>query len=121
MAVAAAVIVALLQVVQTSEATTASFAIQRLEQDKMRMTAGLRQLEAEIASLSSLSRIEHEAGRLGLEPAQARASVQVNAVWTSAEEGRLPSRFVPRERDEAEADGQGSPWWQDLLGLLPFN
>jgi cell division protein FtsL len=119
-AVAAVVLIALLQVVQTSQATTASFAIQRLEQQKLELGTEVRQLEAEVASLSSLSRIEREAQRLGLEAAQARESVEVNVAWTAADEGRLPTRFAPGEQEEAEMDGQGSSWWRDLLEPLPF-
>jgi cell division protein FtsL len=119
-AVAAVGVIALLQVVQTSHAATASFAIQRMEQQKLELETGVRQLEAEVASLSSLSRIEREAQLLGLEPAQARESVEVNVAWTASEEGRLPTRFAPGEEEETEVEGQGSSWWRDLLDRLPF-
>lgn len=118
---AGAVIVAvgLLQLVQTSRATTASFAIQRLEQEKLELEAAVRQLEAEVASLSSLARIEQEAGRLGLGPPQARESVEVNVAWP-ADGQRLPTRFAPGENGEPGVGEQGSSWWRDLLELLPF-
>jgi cell division protein FtsL len=119
-ALAAVVVIALLEVVQTSQATTHSFAIQRLEQQKLELTTGVQQLEAEVASLSSLSRIEGEAQRLGLEAAQTRESVEVNVAWTAADEGRLPTRFAPGEQEEAEVDRQGSSWWRDLLKPLSF-
>lgn len=119
-AVAVVVVVALLQVVQTSRATTASFAIQRLKQEKLELETEVRQLEAEVGSLSSLSRIEGEAERLGLEPAEDRQTVEVNVAWASADEGRLPTRFAPGEQQEAEVNGQGSSWWRDLLEPLPF-
>jgi cell division protein FtsL len=112
--------IAVLQVVQTSEATTSSFAIQRLEQERLELEASVRQIEAEVASLSSLSRIEREAARLGLGPAQAYRTVYVDAVWQGADEVGLPSRFAP-EDENAEQEGKGSAWWQDLLKALPFN
>ena len=64
--------------------------------------------------------IEQEAQRLGLEAAQTREAVEVNAAWTAADEGRLPTRFAPGKQKEAEMDGQGSSWWRDLLEPLPF-
>jgi cell division protein FtsL len=116
-AAAAIAIVSLLRVVQTSDATTSSFAIQRLEQEKLEVEAGVGQLEAEVASLASLSRIEQEAKRLGLKPPESREVVQVNVAWP-AEEDRLPTRFALDER--AEPAEQGSSWWRDLLEFLPF-
>ncbi len=118
----AIVIIALLQVVQTSEATTTSFAIQELEQERLELETSVRQLEAEVAALSSLSRIEQEARRLGLEPPQARESVEVNVAWLAADEERLPTRFAPGEQGQAGVDGHpdSSGWWRDLLKLLPF-
>ena len=117
-AAAAIVIIGLLQVVQTSEATTKSFAIQRLEQDKLELEASVRELEADVAALSSLARIEQEARRLGLKPPEAREAVEVNVAWPGAD-APLPTRFVP-EGEEAGPAGEDSSWWQDLLRLLPF-
>ena len=116
----AIVVIALLQVVQTSQATTTSFAIQRLERQRLEVEANVRQLEAEVSALSSLPRIQWEAKRLGLQPPRERTSVEVNVAWPAADRGRLPSRFAPVEDEEAQVDGQGSSWWRDLLQLLPF-
>ena len=118
---AAIVIIGLLQVVQTSEATTRSFAIQRLEQRRLELEANVRELEADVASLSSLSRIEQETHRLGLTAPEAREAVEVNVAWPGAE-APLPSRFAPQGADEeAEPAEKDSPWWRDLLRLLPFD
>lgn len=113
-------IIALLQVVQTSEATTTSFAIQRRQQEKLELEASVRQLEAEVAALSSLSRIEQEARRLGLEPPQAQESVVVNVAWPEADQQRLPTRYAPVGEEPIEVKREDSSWWQDLLKLLPF-
>ena len=116
-AVAAIAVVALLRVVQTSDATTTSFSIQRLQETKRELEANVSQVEAEVASLASLSRIEQEARRLGLQAPKGRQSVEVNVPWPAEEEG-LPTRFAPG--DEAEVSEQGSSWWRDLLELVPF-
>lgn len=119
----AVVIIALLQLSQRSEATTTSFAIQGLEQEKLELETTVRQLEAEVAALSSLSRIGREATRLGLEPAKARESIQVNVVWSAVDDGLLPTRFAPAGEVEAKEEGRSeqSAWWRQLLKLLPFN
>ena len=120
-AVVAIVIVALLQVVQTSDATTSSFAIQQLEQEKLELRTRTSQLEAEIAALSSLSRSEQEAReRLGLEPAAAQQSLKVNVPWPGADQQLLPTRFAPDEEPDVVERSDRSGWWRDLLELLPF-
>jgi cell division protein FtsL len=116
----AIVVIGLLQVVQTSEATTTSFSIQRLEQERLELRAAVSDLEAEVAGLSSLARIEREAKRLGLEPPVAREAVQVNVPWPGGE-AFVPMRFAPAG-DAAEVDGhpEESGWWEKLLKPLPF-
>lgn len=117
---ASIIIIGLLRVVQTSQATTANFAVQELQQEKLELETSVRQLEADVAGLSSLARIEREAKRLGLVPPAAYASVDVNVAWEAAGE-RLPTRFAPEETNEAGGgDLDGSPWWQDVLRHLPF-
>lgn len=117
-AVAALVIVGLLRVVQTSQATTAGFAVQALQQDKLELETSVRQLEAEVAALSSLARVEQEAERLGLLPPAQEWSVQVNVAPTAA--GLLPSRFAPVPA-EAPATTTSRSWWRELLKTLTFN
>ncbi len=120
-AVVAIVVVALLQLVQTSDAATSNFAIQKIEQERLELRTRTSQLEAEIAALSSLSRIEQEAReRLGLEPAAAQQSLQVNVPWPGADQQLLPTRFAPDEEPEVVEQSDGSAWWRDLLELLPF-
>ena len=115
------VVVALLQLMQSSEAVTSSFAIQRLGSERLELRTRVSQLEAEIASLSSLSRIEREAqDRLGLEPAAGQQSVQVNVPWPAANQQFLPSRYAPPETAAADERPEESGWWRDLLELLPF-
>lgn len=128
-AAAAVVVIGLLRIVQTSQATTASFAMQSLQQEKLELETSVRQLEAEVASLSSLERIERDAERLGLTQPEQVSHVQVNVAWPSEAGDLLPERFAPDGEEDAAApaaaaeDGSsdGSGWWQDLLGLLPFD
>ena len=110
--------IAVLQLYQTSRATTASFNMQGLEQQKLELDTSVRQLEADVASLSSLARIEQEASRVGLEPAQARGTVQVN-VAPPPQGVRLPTRYAPKI-EEAGVGGQHASWRHKLRKLLPF-
>jgi cell division protein FtsL len=121
-ALAAVVAIGLLQIIQTSQATTASFEIQRLEQQKLELGAEVGQLEADVARLSSITRIEAEAKRLGLvRPASVQAlEVNVPPPDDTALD-QLPSRFAPDDGQQSEAADQDSSWWRDLIGLLPFN
>jgi cell division protein FtsL len=107
---------ALLQVVQTSNVTTAGYQIQRLDQERLQWQASVHQLEAEVASLASVDRIEQEArGRLGMVPAESRLYLKTNVPVPSHQ--LLPTRFSPPEAPEQRT---GEPWWRDLLELLPF-
>lgn len=114
----ALVAIAILQLYQTSRATTASFQMKRLEQQKLELETSVRQLQADVASLSSLARIEQEANRLGLQPAQNRDTVPVNVAPPSQGVG-LPSRYAPRT-EGAKVGGQDASWWHKLRKLLPF-
>ena len=122
-AVAALVIVGLLRVVQTSQATTVGFAVQALQQERLELETALRQLEADVAMLASLERIEREAQRLGLAPPVERASVWVNVALPVA--NTLPTRFAPNDAEADKttetSDTATTSWWRRLLKPLPFN
>ena len=117
--------IGLLRVVQTSQVTTASFAMQDMQQEKLELETGVRQLEAEVASLSSLDRIERDAKRLGLESPVRISNLSVNVAWPSTAEDLLPARFAPAEDTAAtvavDGNSESPEWWQDLFSLLPFN
>ena len=124
LAAGAVAVIGLLRVVQTSQATTAGFAMQILRQEKLELETSVRQLEAEVASLSSLDRIERDAKRLGLELPERVSYLAVNVAWPATAEDLLPARFAPAEEQAAAGSLDGSPersgWWQDLLSILPF-
>lgn len=112
-------VIALIKVMETSQATTTSFAIQGLERQRLALQAQQHELETEVAGLASLSRIENDARqRLGLVPPQARRTLSVDVAAPEGGMPKLPSRFAPRRG--VGADAEGSPWWRDLVNLLPF-
>jgi cell division protein FtsL len=114
-------VLSLIRVLQTSEATTAAFSMQQLEQEKVELEASVRQIEAEVAGLSSLERVEREAQRMGLLPPVARQSVTINVPWPEQDGGQLPSRFAPRGESADVEETSDSSWWDDVVDALPFN
>ena len=91
LAAAAIVVIGLLRIVQTSQATTATFAMTDMQQEKLELETNVRQLEAEVASLSSLERIEREAARLGLRSPKGVSYIEVNATWPAEAVDGLPA------------------------------
>jgi hypothetical protein len=73
-------------------------------------------LEAEVATLASLERVEREArGRLGMVPAEKVLYLEVDV--PPPRQQLLPRRF---SASELSVDEPGTSWWQALLKLLPF-
>jgi cell division protein FtsL len=117
-----AVAVAALQVNQFSHAASTGYTIDALTQERATKQAENHELEAEVAQLSSLSRVESEArGTLGLVPATHKIYVTVNQPVPSGQS--LPKRFVDQAvaaAADSPAPAPVPPLWKRLLHLLPF-
>jgi cell division protein FtsL len=113
MAGVAVVVISMVRMMLVSGLATTSFDIQSLEQERLERLAHVRNLEREVASLQSLDRIERDAARLGLTAPQERTTVQVGVAPP-------PAYIQPTAAEEKDSTEQGSPWWRDLLDLLPF-
>lgn len=115
-AVCAVAVLALLQVMQTSDATSTGYSIRRLERERQDWSASVHRLEAEVATLTSLERVEREArGRLGLVPAE--KVIYLEVAVAPPQQQLVPRRFFASDSSAGEA---GTSWWQALLKLLPF-
>ncbi len=104
-----------LQVMQASQAASAGYDINRLEDERDHLNAEIRLLEVEVANMSHSDRVYQQATeRLGM--VQPTATVRV-AVGVAAPEGvPIPSRFTP----PVEVIGPlQRPWWAKLLESLP--
>jgi cell division protein FtsL len=110
----AATAIALLQVLQSSNFTNAGAKLQRMEAQRSELSAQVRQLEAEVAALSSLDRTERAAReRLGMVAARRtdHVSVQIDAP---------PDPLLPRPIiNQAPRRVEREPWWRSLLEELP--
>jgi len=110
--------VALFQVNQFSHLTRTSYAIDDLNQQRAQKQAENHDLEAEVAQLSSLARVEWEARiRLGLVPAEKKLFIQVNNTVPDRES--LPWRFLPAAHVSRTAGGS-EPVWKRALHLIPL-
>lgn len=106
---------ALLPLVQSSGATSTAGQIQQLEQEKQDWQARLRELEVDVATLGSLTRVEKEARlRLGMTKPATVHYIAVDAA--PPEERKLPSRFLPPSQND---QATRSSLWDDLFGWLP--
>jgi len=120
-AVALVVGAALLQVNQFSQLTSTSYQIDQLNQQRAATQAENLQLEADVARLSSLARVDWEARvQLHMVPAERKLYLDVNHAVPERE--TLPTRFLPPEKPAAAAPAAATtdPLWKRLLKLLPF-
>lgn len=115
--VTAAVIIALLQVLQSSSFAHTGHQLQRLEAEKTRMQAELHQIEVEVAALASLDRTERAAReRLGMVPAR---NIQYVKVAVEAPADPLLPRPLLDNAGQLQAPSE--PWWRSLLRALPLS
>lgn len=106
---------AMLPVLQSSWTTTRGFQAQDLERRQMSLNGDIRQLEAEVAGLTSLNRIERRAHAIGLGPASTPIYVEVSEFGPAP--AQIPSEFLPelvRPGEEPES------WWRSLLSRVPL-
>lgn len=117
LAIAAVIGAALLQVNQFSAVTGTGYDIEQLKKERAAKQAESHALEAEVARLSSLARVEIEARtRLQMDKPKAVLNMQVNE--TVPDHQTLPTRFLPPlSVSGAEAE---PPFWRRLLDLLPY-
>lgn len=115
-AIALVIIAAGLQVNQFSRLTSTGYAINGLQAQHAERLAENRAIEAEVARLSSLARVDWEARtRLHLEPAQQRLYLTVNHGVPDRQ--TMPTRFLPPE--PAIAGQAKEPMWKRLMKSLP--
>jgi hypothetical protein len=109
---------AMLPVIQTSSATTTGHGIQVLESQRAELRSEIAVLEADIAGMRSMDRIEQRARELGLHPANDPYYVEIET--PGPYRARVPAQYQPDPIPQPQED---TAWWIDLLnGLgLPFH
>lgn len=117
MAVAAIGLAGALSLLPSSKATSTTHNIRQLEMARDDWQARIHELEAEIASLGSLERIDREAReRLGMVPPTRTVHITVDI--PAPEKQILPERFLPTREEKPEEDRQSL--WESLLDFLPI-
>jgi cell division protein FtsL len=108
---------ALLPLLQSSQATTTGYSIRQLERQRNDWEARIHELEAQVASLASLDRIEKDAhDRLNMQAPEDTVYITVDVAGPESQP--IPERFLPPKNQEtSQAD---KSWWQSLLDLLPL-
>jgi len=106
---------AVLPVIQNSTATTRGFEIQALQAEQSRLQGEIRAYEADVATHTSLARVEQRAVELGLKPAE-------DPIWVEVDEAgpapaKIPADHLPPPSPQT---GDGESWWQSLFGALPL-
>ena len=106
----------LLPLIQSSQVTSTSSDVRQLERARNDWQARNQELQADIASLGSLDRIEKEArGRLGMVSPSETVYVLVDE--PAPETQPVPLRFLPTKM---EPPRQEDSWWESILGNLPL-
>jgi cell division protein FtsL len=105
------------QVNRYSRVTTTGYELNDLQRVRAQMQAQNHELEAEVAALSSLARVDWEARtRLQMVPATKTLYIEVN--HPVPEKQAIPTRFLPATSPDIFTEEE--PLWRRLLRLLPF-
>ena len=106
----------LLPLLLSSRVIHTSSDVRELEGVRNDWQARTQELEAEIAVLGSLDRIEKEArGRMGMVPPG--ETVYITVDQPAPEKQIVPLRFLPPEKDQSR---QEESWWEAILGMFPL-
>lgn len=102
--------------VQNSGATATGYDLRDLERTRDDWQARVHSLEADVAALGSLDRIEREATeRIGMVVPDRTIFIETDV--SGPAEVRAPSHLVPRSSRVGE-EHDGSSWWERLLDAL---
>jgi hypothetical protein len=113
-AVVLAAFCSLLPVLQNSTATSRGFDIQASERREAELRGQIGLLESEVASLTSITRIERRAREIGLLPVTDPIFLTVNEPGPAP--AKLPSEYLPRTETRK---GESAPFWKSLVSWLP--
>lgn len=106
---------AMLPVIQNSTATSEGFDLQAYQAQEAELRSQITLLEADVARLTSLKRIERRALEIGL--VEASDPIYVNVNEPGPAPAKLPAEYLPRP-EPARPDPE--PWWKPLVNWLPF-
>lgn len=106
---------AMLPVLQSSWTTTRGFETQDLEARQASLNGDIRQLESEVANLTSLNRIERRANAIGLFDGGTPLYVEVGEAGPAP--AKIPSEYLPELNRESE---KPDSWLRSLISRVPL-
>ncbi|MBI2766022.1 MAG: hypothetical protein HYX53_08950 [Chloroflexi bacterium] len=101
---------AMLPVLQNSLATSQGFDVQRMQAEQARLNGDIQLMEADVARLSSLDRIQRRAVQIGLIPGDDPIFVQVSEPGPAP--AKIPSEYLPGPVPNPDSPDS---WWRSLL------
>jgi hypothetical protein len=101
---------AMLPVLQSSLATSEGFKTQGSEAQEQQLRGQISELEANVAELTSLDRIQRRATELGLGPASNPIYVRVDEPGPAP--AKIPAQYLPTGTPPA---AQPESWWESLI------
>ena len=101
---------AVLPVLQNSAATSRGFQMYQLKDSQVRLQSEIQLLEADVANLTSLDRIEQRAAVIGLGPSEAPLFVHVDVAGPAP--AKIPTQYLPAPEPITV---RNRPWWRALL------
>lgn len=104
---------AMLPVLQNSTATSRGFDAQRIQLEQARVNGAIRDLESEVAALTSLDRIQHRAQEIGLGPGDAPIFIAVGEPGPAP--AKIPSEYLP---GPAPTTDEPESWWRSLFSWV---
>jgi hypothetical protein len=112
--VVAATISAMLPVLQNATTTSRGFEVQALQAKQVRLEGEIELIEADVARLSSLARIQKRAAEIGLAPASSPIYIDVDVAGPAP--AKIPAEFLPPPAAQIEPT---EGWLSSLLRWLP--
>lgn len=106
---------ALLPVLQNSRTTTRGFRNQELAARETQLDGEIRQLEADVANLTSLNRIDRRAQAIGLQPGADPIYVEVDQAGPAP--AKIPAELLPAL---PHGDDKPESLWRSLLSRVPL-
>lgn len=104
---------AMLPVLQNSSATTRGFEVQALQAQQAELNGQITEIEADVATLTSMQRISRRATEIGLVPGSDPIYIEVDEPGPAP--AKIPSEYLPEPVRPAE---KLEPWWHSLVSWL---
>ena len=112
--IVAATVSAMLPVLQNATTTSRGFEVQALQAQQVRIEGDIKLIEADVARLTSLTRIEKRAAEIGLVPST--SPIYINVEVAGPAPAKIPAEYLPPPTANTNST---EGWLSSLLRWLP--